>query len=65
MRRQMGEQRVAFEQQLALMKAQMEEQMGIMAQAIHSVKREANNTRQNEEQLKRELVEVKRREIES
>eukprot|EP00969_Alexandrium_andersonii_P361940 15458661-Alexandrium_andersonii.AAC.1 len=42
----------------------MEEQMGIMAQAFGSARRGAKNARQNEEQLKRELVEVKRREIE-
>eukprot|EP00969_Alexandrium_andersonii_P330130 14589542-Alexandrium_andersonii.AAC.1 len=43
----------------------MEEQMGAMTQAIDNAKREADNARQNEEQLKRELVEVKRREMES
>eukprot|EP00969_Alexandrium_andersonii_P022251 974056-Alexandrium_andersonii.AAC.1 len=46
------------------MKVQMQEQLGIMTQAIDSAKREAGNARQNEEQLKRELVEVKRREVE-
>eukprot|EP00969_Alexandrium_andersonii_P057667 2541250-Alexandrium_andersonii.AAC.1 len=61
----MGEQRVAFEEQLAQMKTQMEEQMGITTQASDSVRREADNARQNEEQIKRELVEVKRREIET
>eukprot|EP00969_Alexandrium_andersonii_P022229 972958-Alexandrium_andersonii.AAC.1 len=62
MHRELGEQRTAFEQQLAQAKAQMREQLGIMTQAIDNVKREADNTRLNEEQLKRELVEVKRRE---
>eukprot|EP00969_Alexandrium_andersonii_P080562 3551110-Alexandrium_andersonii.AAC.2 len=52
MRRQMGEQRIAFEQRLALMKAQIEEQMGVMTQAIDNVKRDAGNAQQNEEQLK-------------
>eukprot|EP00969_Alexandrium_andersonii_P062579 2756317-Alexandrium_andersonii.AAC.1 len=61
----MGEQRALFEQQLAAMKSQMEEQMGIMAQAIDSVKRDTDNARKNEEQLKRELIEVKQREMQS
>eukprot|EP00969_Alexandrium_andersonii_P136953 6058618-Alexandrium_andersonii.AAC.1 len=43
----------------------MEEQMGSMMQTIDSVKREADNARKNEEQLKRELVDVKRREIQA
>eukprot|EP00969_Alexandrium_andersonii_P006176 268087-Alexandrium_andersonii.AAC.1 len=63
MHRHMGEQRAMFEQQLAAMKAQMEEQMGAVAQAIDSVKLDADNARKNEEQLKRELVELKCREI--
>eukprot|EP00969_Alexandrium_andersonii_P348727 15419679-Alexandrium_andersonii.AAC.1 len=59
MHRQMGEQRALFEQQLAAMKAQIEEQMGVMTQAIDSVKLDADNARKNEEQLKRELVKTK------
>eukprot|EP00969_Alexandrium_andersonii_P185304 8186873-Alexandrium_andersonii.AAC.1 len=59
----MGEQRARFEQQLAAMKAQMEEQMGAMTKAIESVKLDADSARKNAEQLKRELVEMKRREI--
>eukprot|EP00969_Alexandrium_andersonii_P209076 9233561-Alexandrium_andersonii.AAC.1 len=47
------------------MKAQMEEQMGVMTQAIDSVKLDADKARKNEEQPKRELVELKRREIQS
>eukprot|EP00969_Alexandrium_andersonii_P213212 9415310-Alexandrium_andersonii.AAC.1 len=43
----------------------MEEQTGIVTQAIDSVKREADNARKNSEQFKRELVEVKRRDIQS
>eukprot|EP00969_Alexandrium_andersonii_P092360 4077667-Alexandrium_andersonii.AAC.1 len=61
----MGEQRALFEQQLAAMKAQMEEQIGIMTQAIDSVKLDADNARKTEELLKRELVEMKRREMQS
>eukprot|EP00969_Alexandrium_andersonii_P214436 9469211-Alexandrium_andersonii.AAC.1 len=65
MRRQMGEQRALFEQHLAAMKAQMEEKVGVATQAIDSVKLDADNARRNEEQLKRELVEMKRREIQT
>eukprot|EP00969_Alexandrium_andersonii_P181529 8022202-Alexandrium_andersonii.AAC.1 len=47
------------------MKAQMEEQMGIVTQAIGSVKRDADNARKNDEQLRRGLVEVKQREMQT
>eukprot|EP00969_Alexandrium_andersonii_P086518 3814378-Alexandrium_andersonii.AAC.1 len=43
----------------------MEEQMGVMTQAIDSVELDADNARKNEDELKRELVELKRREIQS
>eukprot|EP00969_Alexandrium_andersonii_P014879 649958-Alexandrium_andersonii.AAC.1 len=39
--------------------------MGLMTQAIDKVKLDADNARTNEEQLKRELVEIKRREMQS
>eukprot|EP00969_Alexandrium_andersonii_P270557 11958962-Alexandrium_andersonii.AAC.1 len=39
--------------------------MGSMMRTFDSVKRDAGNARNNEEQLKRELVEMKRREIQS
>eukprot|EP00969_Alexandrium_andersonii_P100838 4448248-Alexandrium_andersonii.AAC.1 len=48
-RRQLGEQRAAFEQQLADTKASTQEQV---IQAINSVKREADSARQNEERMK-------------
>eukprot|EP00969_Alexandrium_andersonii_P180806 7990149-Alexandrium_andersonii.AAC.1 len=58
----MGEQRALFEQQMAAMKAQMEDQMSRMTQALESVRIDADNARKNAAQLKQELVEVKRRE---
>eukprot|EP00969_Alexandrium_andersonii_P176111 7786936-Alexandrium_andersonii.AAC.1 len=41
----------------------MEEHMGVATQAIDSAKRDADNARKSEEQLRRELVEVKQREL--
>eukprot|EP00969_Alexandrium_andersonii_P303142 13399827-Alexandrium_andersonii.AAC.1 len=65
MHRQMGEQRALFEQQLASMKAQMEQLMGSVTQALESFKVDADNARKNEEQLRNELVEIKRREMQN
>eukprot|EP00969_Alexandrium_andersonii_P260056 11498436-Alexandrium_andersonii.AAC.1 len=50
---------------MALMKAQMEEQLSRTSQAIGEVRREADNARQNEEKMKRGLAEPKRREAEA
>eukprot|EP00969_Alexandrium_andersonii_P369367 15474986-Alexandrium_andersonii.AAC.1 len=61
----MGEQRVAFYQQKALTKAQMEQQLSHVSQAIGEARREADKARQNEERMKRELAESKRREAEA
>eukprot|EP00969_Alexandrium_andersonii_P209832 9269223-Alexandrium_andersonii.AAC.1 len=61
----MGEQRALFEQQLASMKAHMEQQMGSMTQALESFRIDAENARKNEEPLKNELVEIKHREMQN
>eukprot|EP00969_Alexandrium_andersonii_P220135 9722282-Alexandrium_andersonii.AAC.1 len=59
----MGEQRALFEQQLASMKEHMDQQMGVLAQTLEAVKLDAVNAHRNEEQLRNELVEIKRREL--
>eukprot|EP00969_Alexandrium_andersonii_P131795 5828660-Alexandrium_andersonii.AAC.1 len=61
----MGEQRAAFDQHMALTKAQMDDLLSRVPQAIGDVRREADNARQNEERMKRELAESKRREAEA